>query len=169
MEKIATLHSKLKHLYEERYGSTNSFHIIEQKAKKILLNHNMLQRLKEIRKYEKNDYRKKRRSEVKDQEIKIIEQLVTLSTLAKSDIEKFMEPKDDTEIVEDIDSFLTDTLGFQKGEKFDVSDGFKSFPPIQPKKVKKKKKGILRFDVKSKIREVNEETEYDVRLVVYEV
>ncbi|CAI2380586.1 unnamed protein product [Moneuplotes crassus] len=152
MEKIAVLHSKLKHLYEERYG--------KKKAKKILLNHNMLQRLKEIKNFKKDASYKKRKLENKEEEVKYIDQLVTLATLTKSDFAKFMQPRDKQEIVEDIDSFLTDTLGYEKNEPFDTTDGFKSFPPIG-KKSDRKKKGILRFDVKSRIREVNEDTEYD--------
>jgi len=78
-----------------------------------------------------------------------------------------MEPHDRTEIVEDVDVFLSETLGFDKTENFELSDGFKSFPPIKLiKKGKKKKKGILRFDVKSKIEEVNEETEYNVSIFI---
>ena len=73
-----------------------------------------------------------------------------------------MQPSDEKEIIEDAEDFLKETLGFNPNEKFEVSDGFKSFPPIKPSKKKKKKKRGLRFDVKSKIREVSEEGTVEV-------
>ena len=73
-----------------------------------------------------------------------------------------MQPVDETEIIEDAENFLRETLGFNPNENFELSDGFKSFPPIQPLKKKKKKRKGLRFDVQSRIKEVSEEGNNEV-------
>ena len=64
--------------------SNNTVILQRNKAKKILLNHNMLQRLKEIRKLGKKAIRKKK--QVENNELNIMTELVTLATLAKSDL-----------------------------------------------------------------------------------
>jgi hypothetical protein len=118
----------------------------------------MLQRLKEIRKFEK----KKKMKLIKEEthEINYMKELVTLQMLAKSDLKKFMAPQDDNEIVEDTDAFLTDILGYNENSNFELSDGFKVFPPIKPVLKNKSKKKGLRFDAVSHISTIKQST-YD--------
>jgi hypothetical protein len=130
--------------------------IIEKTAKKILMNHNMLQRLREVRKLEKKRRVKKKKEEVED--IDFEKELITLQMLAKSDLKKFMEPRKDEFVEEDTENFLHDIIGMEQDEPMGFSDGFKSFPPLKPEiKNKKKTRKGLRFDSKSKISEVRDD------------
>lgn len=92
-------------------------------------------------------------------EINYMKELVTLQMLVKSDLKKFMAPQDDHEIIEDTDAFLHDILGYNENSNFEISDGFKAFPPIKPALKNKTKKG-LRFDAVSRVSTIKQST-YD--------